>query len=490
MKKIKWRIVIICCLIFISSIFATTYFNYKTMSNILNEKTLYSMKQVSDKYSIELESWLGSQVSMFNQVYEDIVYDKIYDNQGLISFFKHKNKTNQEIEEYYMALDKNALVTENEVWLAKDGYDVKDRDWYVNAKESGLLEISEPYKDVHHGKLIITLSKRVDNEGKFIGVLCCDITIDYLINLINKSRPSIEGYGFLVDENKNILAHPNIDFLYNKDDGLTNLNDIYDVEKYENGKIKGNINIVSDYDNEDKYFLYEDLNYLGLSIGLLIPVKEAMAPISDLLKNSMMLTMIIGLFTIILTISFGESISSPIVLASGYIEEISKLNLNINIDKKLYSRDDEIGSMYKSFQTIINTLRIFFNRFKNISYEIDSISKNMLRLSIESNRDVENILADIMNIIEINSSQESNISNCIEDLQQVIIGNINSQEISNVLNQLYKEDEMNRFRNEILSKTLEFSNKQRLQIQDIYMISEKLDDISSDLLDTINQFKF
>src|SRR5690606_4175634 len=89
------------------------------------------------------------------------------------------------------------------------------------------IAVSSPYVDSNHGEVIITFSKAIRIGDEVIGVLASDIAIDHIVGIVDKSNQIEGGYGFIVDNNGNILAHPNKEFLFSKDRGLTSVEEVY-----------------------------------------------------------------------------------------------------------------------------------------------------------------------------------------------------------------------------------------------------------------------
>ncbi|MFW9928944.1 MAG: VWA domain-containing protein [Candidatus Thorarchaeota archaeon] len=69
---------------------------------------------------------------------------------------------------------------------------------------------SYPYIDQSGFGIIITASKPVIVNNKFIGVISADLTLSYLIEIINNFKPSTNGYNFIFDSAGVMVVHPSI----------------------------------------------------------------------------------------------------------------------------------------------------------------------------------------------------------------------------------------------------------------------------------------
>jgi signal transduction histidine kinase/DNA-binding response OmpR family regulator len=98
------------------------------------------------------------------------------------------------------------------------GYSPKSRPWYQTALMSGggIFEIP-PYNDVVTGRIIITYSYIIyDDKGGYVGIVCINMEASHIGSKIVNSALAKEGYGILVDQNLNILGHPNPDYIGKK----------------------------------------------------------------------------------------------------------------------------------------------------------------------------------------------------------------------------------------------------------------------------------
>ncbi|MDR0303010.1 MAG: response regulator [Treponema sp.] len=111
------------------------------------------------------------------------------------------------------------------------GFPFTERPWYQSAHASGGgIAETAPYTDATTGREIITFSCCIyDNQGRYLGVVCIDMILSYLGDKIINTALTKEGYGILVDQDLNILGHPNPGFvgmkMYNSEIPLSILTD-------------------------------------------------------------------------------------------------------------------------------------------------------------------------------------------------------------------------------------------------------------------------
>merc|ERR1711916_207751 len=70
---------------------------------------------------------------------------------------------------------------------------------------------TEPYKFEVNGKNVLntTVSTPMYHNGKLVGVVGIDISLDAIVQRVSKLKLLDNGYGFIVTDNGTIIAHPN-----------------------------------------------------------------------------------------------------------------------------------------------------------------------------------------------------------------------------------------------------------------------------------------
>ena len=88
-------------------------------------------------------------------------------------------------------------------------YDLKLRPWYVNTLATNDIYITNPYKDIGLKTSVISICQSVQEKQIVKGVLCGILSFSDIKNEILNLSLGDDGFLFLIDNNLNILLHPN-----------------------------------------------------------------------------------------------------------------------------------------------------------------------------------------------------------------------------------------------------------------------------------------
>ena len=90
-------------------------------------------------------------------------------------------------------------------WEPPEGYDPKERDWFIAAKEAGgKVVFTDPYVDAQTGNLIISACRILPDKQS---VIALDVQLQGIQSMMNELTVSGKGYGFVVDPTGLIIAH-------------------------------------------------------------------------------------------------------------------------------------------------------------------------------------------------------------------------------------------------------------------------------------------
>jgi signal transduction histidine kinase/DNA-binding NarL/FixJ family response regulator/HPt (histidine-containing phosphotransfer) domain-containing protein len=161
--------------------------------------------------------------------------------------------------------------TEGMDWSPPQSYDLLTRPWYIAAVEAnGDIGVTEPYRNLRVGDIsVISFARRIfDDDGKALGIICLDIKLDRVNQHAINTQFAEKGYGFLLSESREIIAHPEPSVIGMQFRDVKSKIASYEDELIENGFV--NEVISTDYRGIESIVFLERLRN-GWYMGIVTP---------------------------------------------------------------------------------------------------------------------------------------------------------------------------------------------------------------------------
>jgi methyl-accepting chemotaxis protein len=250
------------------------------------------------------------------------------------------------------------------------GFDVLERSLtgdpplYSAAKNAGKEKIWEPYPDqldvgAVGTTLMTTLTVPMYVQGKYIGLVGVDITLEYLQNLISTIQPFDDSYAFLVSHSGLYAAHPVTSFLemplaenLDKDEAVYSI-----TSRIKNGE---KFSFSSSNEKGTRYYYTFAPVYIGdtgtpWSIGIAVPHNEIQKEATVQFLISLFIAMLgIGIIAVVVWF-FSRSISVPVERITGLMQRLARGEIDQTMNIELLT-GDELQQMAEAFNTSIKGL--------------------------------------------------------------------------------------------------------------------------------------
>lgn len=242
--SMKWRIILPIALVLSVGITAIVVIIAVNYSNTTTRITREQLEATSYRYANEtkarLDASLGGVRSLagmlegaagtptadreaFNRMFRKVITD---DNEmfGLFVCFEPNAFDGKDVE--FVNVDPYGKTgryipflykAEGGVRLEKvSNYDVEgDGDFYLILKRTGQETVTSPYAFGIDGKsyIVASMVEPLTNDGRFIGVIGCDVIFDAIAKAVDSISFYESGYAYMVDHTGLVVAHRNRDIL-------------------------------------------------------------------------------------------------------------------------------------------------------------------------------------------------------------------------------------------------------------------------------------
>jgi len=202
-------------------------------------------------------------------------------------------------------------------------YTPSDRPWYKAAVEAnGKTAVTEPYIAMATGVYTITFTRRIFSpDGKPLGIVCLDIVLDRVRELIANTHFAYNGYGILLNSKFEVLAHPDNKTLGKK---MTDINSRLSpfLEDLKQGKPVLEHKIIN-YKGEASVLFFHQLKN-GWYIAAMIPEETYFKEMRIMRLSIIVLGTILAALFIVMTKKL--AIANEKLKALSVTDELTKLN--------------------------------------------------------------------------------------------------------------------------------------------------------------------
>lgn len=266
---------------------------------------------------------------------------------------------------------------------------------------------------------IVVYARPIRNNGRIVGVIGASIDLEILSELAANYNPGNTGYGFIVENNGKIIAHPDEELVSNMAD-VSHLAPVKAVIAEKTG--------ISEYsyDGENKLAAYLPIKETGWGVVVQLTAKEAFQPVVDIVRGAVISIIITVLVAIVVAFIMGNYVTKPIIKAADFAQEISTGNLRL--DKLEIVSRDEIGNLGESLNNMLSGLKTMIAQVINISNQVAASSQELSASGEQVGEVAEQVGTSIQDVASGAEEQSikvgetsSNVKKLIDSIKRVDI---------------------------------------------------------------------
>lgn len=351
----------------------------------------------------------GDDVTNYDKIHQKLTYltNTVPDNSG-----------------YYIGYE-DKTYRDGSGWVPDASWDVTSRPWYIKAKASKESIVSTPYFAPKWNKVVITISKRVEKDGKFVGALGTNIQFSQIENLVKNINFMKSGKAILLDAAGNYI----VDEKYGLEDN---------IKEVENGKyaqlgdklLSGkDESFVMNTDGQDIFYQKNSVPGTDWIFVLKVP-KAEVQEISKNLTEFMTTIAVITIAIITFIIFFvAKSIVNPIAKVHDSALDLANYDLTKKQDtdmEKYLKNGDEIAEMANAIIKVKDAFRDSMQNIKSMSQNILQSSNTVMSASsnsAEHSEKIANIVTDVSKAAVSQAEDVEKGSKTIQIMEEALMAN-------------------------------------------------------------------
>lgn len=306
--------------------------------------------------------------------------------------------------------------------------DIYEEEFFYESK-SGNSYFSQPQVNPFTNEISIVISAPIMNNSEFLGTLVAYTSADEFYNITSNIKFGESGYSYIINSRADVISHPTIRTGATARDEAKNfgtLENLVDPE-YVEEIIKIQERISSKESGVGKYSRNGKVIHIGFAPiesknwTLVVSIAEAeiLLGLNTLLRILLVLVGITSLLGLLASSFFIKRITSKINKLTEYSHRISEMDFTENIDDNILSREDELGVIGSSLQTIIDHIRNMVYNLSQSAAQVAASSQQLAAISEETTASANNIYEASYKISESSKHQHKEILNATSSIKEI-----------------------------------------------------------------------
>ncbi|MBF8437873.1 methyl-accepting chemotaxis protein [Halanaerobiaceae bacterium Z-7014] len=416
-KSIKTRLVVFIGLLILLLIAGSSFYSFRQSRDILDD-TLRSEALNSARRSVEtINLWSEEKGKIIqNLSYLDSIKSMDWDRQ--YDDLLEMARDDDQIESLFVVEPDGTMRDTNQYET-----NVSDQSYFQSVTADKEQVFSEPTESFETGRPITIIASPVFNDDEFVGIVGGVVALDILRELTANMDISGHGYGMIVDQNQNIIAHPEADYLGNQDIYSDLGDEFYNLvsESFQESEGYGTYQ----FENEDWDLAYATVDNTDWTVFLTASQANLFAPL-DIIRNSSFATGLIAiLLGIIVSYLIARMIVNPIISVNNLAQKIAGGNLTerVNLTDFNVQKEDEIGQLLTAINKMVENLQDTVRPVQKAAENLSSTSRGQAEAGAQVERSAEEVATAIQNVAsgaEEQSAQIDEMETIFTDLSNQI----------------------------------------------------------------------
>lgn len=350
-------------------------------------------------------------------------------------------------------------------------YDPRARPWYIKAKETKKLGMTDAYLGATTQEMMVTIMAPVFNGTDFLGVFGIDIALDDLAKALGDINFN-GGYGTLQDTKGVIVAHPKKEFL-----GKDLAEIAPDLAKQLGNKTEGLVDYTMN--GSDKVLAFKISTETGWRPSITFDKSTAYAFLDTQVKSLFFMGIMMLILSLGIVIFVIKMLLKPLDRLNFIVQELSSSegDLRQRLEAKSH---DEFGQVSHNINKFIEKLHDIVKNSKSISSENASISEELSRTAQEVVRNADGESRIVSNTKEEGISLTKSIEASVEKAKASQVVLIQTQKdigaVKNKVEHLENTMQITASKEQSLAERLDHVSKNANEVKDVLNIIKDIAD--------------
>lgn len=427
--KIKTKIMVMIGLVVLLAFIITNTIVATKSTNMAQESAFSIAQATADEYGnkvkAEMEIAMDSARTVA-QTFKGLKKVNITDREALNEILKTVLQENPAFLSVWTCWEPNALDGKDFEFINKPGHDETGRfvslwnndggnihveplvdydipgtgDYYLNAKNTTREVIANPYLYPVNGKdqLITSLVTPIIYDGKFVGAVGIDISLDTFQEMITQIKPFDTGYAALIDNTGSYVAHIDTGHIGhnigNTEERTTAKKAIVQGKGYETI-------LTSNLTNEEVLRIFTPIvvgnSTTPWSLAISAPMDKVLADAHAMRNYSLGVAGISIIIILLVIFLAASSITKPILQTTAVLKDIAEGEGDLTKRLEVKTKD-ELGELAQYFNRFIGDIQSIVGEVLDNTQELSASSEELSATVEEISAQSQNVSSNTQEI--------------------------------------------------------------------------------------------
>lgn len=369
-------------------LFLVTYWSFFTAEKIIFNMQINQLEVINQRQLERIKQIIDSIDRRIKEVQIDPLVlsaietiDKNLQNRASIEYRTARDRLNSilqtiqrslQFEDIYLINSNGKIIYASDTghaWQNLGQSLPENLEWSIPTSQYGFSYSQVFLNTQKSGNFNFLLKAPLYNEkGEIPGNVVFEVSLLPIYNIIeSRVGLGITGESVLLQRKNNDTALVLSPFRFNKHSVLEtihfHLNDNRDYFSFK------------DYRNQKSIGILDKIPKINFYILTMINEDEVFANIYNLMYQNDFIVIVAIIFISLFTYWFSKQITLPLQSLAKATRDLKEKNFNIEIDKALITSKDEIGTLAKAFQQMVEELRIYYQHLENLIKEVEKANQ-------------------------------------------------------------------------------------------------------------------
>jgi two-component system sensor histidine kinase YesM len=348
---------------------------YSKFTNTLTRTVKTNSMQMVEQVAGTLNSYIEEMITISDEIIRDLNAYLIIGSEPVEDTLNATYKTRKDLVSIAFFRSNGSPVAIAPKGLTiKPNSNIVNQSWYLSAARAGDKYVfSSPHvQNIFKGRYswVVTISRTVSLKNSSIpekSVFAIDMNFKSMEESCSKITIGSRGYVFILDENNNIIYHPQQQMIYSniKSEDL----------EFISGKADGEYT----YTDGNSIIVIRSLKHTNWKLIGISYLEDAKATRDEVIRFLGFLLIIAMFFLIIIAVIMSRQITKPIVRLTEAMSEVEKGNLQVHTDENSFY---EVSYLGQSFNHMIDRINELLEQIKAEEQELRKSELKALQAQI------------------------------------------------------------------------------------------------------------